>query len=156
MKKFDYNAYSSWHSKSMPEKLHFLVDSMEIKLFLDEFCSFSNKEDIRSHTRSESSCVTQFDPLTIDKFNRKIREFQSESSIFSFFRACDSDFNDLVSFLEFIICRGSHDMNGNPHDQDEYEFRASMLISDIEKILATDPLSLNVFELDENGIIIDK
>ena len=140
--KLDHNAFLQWKHLPTIEKLYYLLEHRDIRLLYTEY------KYIISSTNQE---ILNYDTLQLF-----LNEFKGEDEIRSFFKTCDLDESGVISFTEYVICRGEYDNFGNPHDVNEYDLRANQVIGDYQGLLHSGETLPDVYKYDEDGIIIDE
>lgn len=143
-KQYDYQAYSQWSKLNALEKLEYLLDIRDLRLLFAEYQRFAPTSTDRGTLYIDQQALYLM-----------LSDFQTRDNIERFFVGCDANRDSLVSFIEYVVCRGDFDKNGNIVNNNEWDMRGAAFANDFEKLVATSPQSLGIYKYDENGIIID-
>jgi hypothetical protein len=116
LKKIDEIVFEKWFTLHISEKLPYLLDEYQLINLQKEFEGFAHRV------------------LKLNDFNLKLSEFQTIEKIKSFFENCDSDNDKVVDFIEYAICRGYYDVNGNANDVSDFDDLESTVLDEYRAI----------------------
>ena len=133
------DVYNNWESIPMVEQLNYIIDDYEF-------------DELRKD-------YDQFYPHTLTGMLHAHEEFADPEVTTVFFETCDNDDDGIVSFGEYCMCRGEHDVYGEPSTLNEWTIKSEYVIADFEDLMmrngnGNDSNEVS-FKLDEEGIIID-
>lgn len=94
-------------------------------------------------------------PVTIDTVTKIFGEFMQPEDFQNYFDVCDTDRNEEIDLLEYIVCRGWFDVYLHPHGLGEYDILESVIIHDYEEKRNDPTFRIPGYKYDEDGIIID-
>ncbi|RYH32748.1 hypothetical protein EON65_00170 [archaeon] len=134
-----YDVYKHWPNFNILEKLPYLVDRSYLNNLKADF--FTSAETV---AEDGSQAITKM------YLQHSLQDFITEAQFHSFFNDCDSNHDDMLNWTEYVICRGSYDSSGNPHDVSEFDYLENIVISDFAEKL-NDPNDPMVLELIEKG-----
>jgi len=141
--------FISWKHKPIIEKLHYLLDERDLRLLYQDY-KYTLSHGIPPATDPHSNIY-----ITYEILHTSLREFRSKDMIDTFWMSCDVDKDGVMTFTEYVVCRGDFDASANPSVINEYDLRANGIISDYEALLQSGKRIPDLYQYDENGIIID-
>ena len=136
-----YEVYKNWHNMDLPSKLNYLLLDLDWNELIHEFKSIQYPSEDDNDVVSRATFVSFME------------DFQEENVIDIFWRECDSDMDGNINLIEYACCRGGRDKYGNYFDKNEYDYREEVVLSDFGVALQRG--EVDIFEYDEDGIIID-
>eukprot|EP01031_Cornospumella_fuschlensis_P034893 gene34893-42254_t len=134
-----YEVYKQWPQLRVLEKLPYLIDRAYLSNVKADFL-VSAESLVPDGSKAIAKMVLQ----------QKLQDFITETQFHTFFSYCDINNDDLLDWVEYVLCRGSYDLSGNPHDVSEFDYLENIVISDFRERL-NDPYDPMVLELIEKG-----
>lgn len=140
IRSMDETVYERWALLSLVEKLPYLLD-----------------EGLKSTLNAEYLVLAQDNDegIVYQTIATKLADFHTEDSIRQYYDACDYSRNGHIDFIEYVICRGYYDTNGNEHGVNEYDILESIIIYDYEQKRNDPFVQQAMYKYDADGIIID-
>mmetsp|Transcript_33145 Transcript_33145/g.47948 ORF Transcript_33145/g.47948 Transcript_33145/m.47948 type:complete len:177 (+) Transcript_33145:31-561(+) len=111
-------AFDHWKHLSLSEKAHYILDKYQIGNLQSEFVALCLSD-------GSPHCHCDFSTL-----HSKLAQFQTPKRIQYFFNTCDSNNDEKVTFMEYILCRGFFDKVGNPSDVSEFDVLENVVLGD--------------------------
>lgn len=145
LREFDETAYQEWTRYSIVEKLPYILDQSMKGSFIAEFDKLSKS--------GKDGLVTT--PVNVDTVTRLFGEFMQPEDFQQYFDVCDTDKNEEIDLVEYVVCRGWFDAYLNPHGLGEYDILESVIIHDYEEKRNDPTFRIPGYKYDEDGFIID-
>jgi hypothetical protein len=138
--------FITWKHKDIVDKLYYLIDERDLRLLFQDYQYTLTQAGIKYDADSH---------ITYEIIHKSLGEFRSKDMIDLFWLNCDVDKDDVITFTEYVVCRGDFDASANPSVINEYDLRANGMISEYEALLLSGKRMPDLYQYDENGIIID-
>mmetsp|Transcript_5347 Transcript_5347/g.10671 ORF Transcript_5347/g.10671 Transcript_5347/m.10671 type:complete len:178 (-) Transcript_5347:8-541(-) len=151
----DVAAYKSWPTRTLPEKLHFLLYDEDWANLREEFKRLDKGDN---------------NDAKLEDFMRIHSEYTDEEVITDFFELCQSECASSTvpsgdstpppccDFMSYVIARGSFDASSNLYDNNEWEMRESVFLTSYQEAvdnprITEEELKLLGIEVNEDDVI---
>lgn len=149
LKQLNEPSYDNWPKFSLFEKLPYLLSTSLLQTMDFEFKNMQADTSAVTENAVVPYCISR------EAMHLKLFGLQTTDYIEDYFNDCDTNHDNEIDFLEFIVCRSSYDGSGNKYDNSEFDILESIILHDYETLRNDPSNKLGIYKFDENGIIID-
>jgi hypothetical protein len=133
-------AFKKWGELSLLRRIPYLVDKYYLITAKGEFQNLMRQPSAEFHHLN--------DVFDRSQLSQQLQDYQTEKNLSNFWKTCDKNKDEVVEWIEYVVCRGYFDQQGNENDISEFDLLDGALREDFAMKLnnPTDPMVLYLLD----------